>query len=178
LITLQTLVLLYEVAVLLQNAWPTVTTPLPVTASQCARHHYPHMPDIWKTVAKNWLAPAAFWSLTSLVFPLVISYFFNFTLRSNVNRKFSDHLNTADPLTFSIAKAFVALGVIALSATDMTGAGEVSTSTNQAVDTSWGLFCGQIVGAVHKNIYRGYWSPHIGAFVGILVSLYGAVPEK
>jgi hypothetical protein len=176
-IAFQTVVLLYELTGLIRNALqPSLMAPLPVAASKCTRSHYPQILDSWKFAVENLWAPTALWSLTSWMLPLAVSYFFIFTLRSNIDRDLSYSVSTGDPLTFSIAKAIIICAMYTLPATDKAGVGELST--NEIFGSSWRLFFRRIVESVCRNVPEGYWGFQIRSFIGVLVSLCGTALEN
>ena len=83
-----------------------------------------HLPDLGLLLSNDFWAPATLWSLTSWFLPLLFSYFFNLTLRSNTHHKKTTKQYTADPLTFNIARALLAYNVYSLPVPSLTLAGE------------------------------------------------------
>ncbi|PVH91982.1 hypothetical protein DM02DRAFT_307414 [Periconia macrospinosa] len=119
------------------------------------------LPNLWLLLTSDWWAPATLWSVTSWVLPLVFSYFFNLTLRSNTNHRSSSRQSSVDPLTFNIVKAILAYSAFAVPAA-----------------SAWGPFHQDTVSVVRDNIPGQYYGMQIGAAVGVLVSLYDAALKK
>ncbi|KAG9195619.1 hypothetical protein G6011_00740 [Alternaria panax] len=165
--TIQTFILLIE-AVGLQ--WNTLdTTPLfatPTAFSSYSSSQDVRGPNFWVLLSAEWWSPATLWSLTSWVLPLMFSYFFNLTLRTNTSRKSSDRQYPADPLIFNIARAILSYSAY-------------RETVNMAfAPSAWGPFSEYAVARVGNNVPGGYYGLQIGSLVGILVSLYDAALKK
>jgi hypothetical protein len=165
--TIQTLILLIEACGL---QWNTLSTTAlfatPTLLTSYSNSQDIHGPNPWPLLTANWWGPATLWSLTSWVLPLLFSYFFNLTLRSNTSRKSEDRQYPADPLIFNIARAVLAYSAFA-------------ETVNMTLATSaWGPFSGDAVETVGHYVPGGYYGMQIGSLVGILVSLYDAALKK
>lgn len=175
--TIQMLILLIEASGLQLNTLQTMPgLPLPSAISSHANSEYLFVPNILALLTSDWWAPATLWSLTSWVLPLVFSYFFNLTLRTNTMRKSSDRQYPTDPFVFNIIKAILAYSAyrIPTAAVEMLG----EPGSIQLNNLGWGPFSEQTVGVVRNNVPGGYHGLQIGAVVGILVSLYDAALKK
>lgn len=175
--TIQTLILLLEAAGLQLNTLQTMPTfRVGNTISNWTNSEFLFVPDFLALLTSDWWAPATLWSLTSWVLPLVFSYFFNLTLRSNTNRRTTDRQYPADPLTFNILKAILAYSAYRIPTAPASMAGEPGSV--QLHNLGWGPFSEQTVGVVRNNVPGKYNGLQIGAVVGILVSLYDAALKK
>jgi len=175
--TIQTLILLLEAAGLQLNTLQTMPTiRVGNTVSNWTNSEYLFVPDFLALLTSDWWAPATLWSLTNWVLPLVFSYFFNLTLRSNTNRKTTDRQYPADPLTFNILKAILAYSAYRIPTAPVSMVGEPGSI--QLHNLGWGPFSEQTVGVVRNNVPGGYHGLQIGALVGVLVSLYDAALKK
>jgi hypothetical protein len=175
--TIQTLILLLEAAGLQWNTLQTTpTVSLSDSLSTWTNSQYLFVPDFLALLTSDWWAPATLWSLTNWVLPLVFSYFFNLTLRSNTNRKSADRQYPADPLTFNILKAILAYSAYRIPTASPAMAG--MPGSVQTHDLSWGPFSSNTVDVVRNNVPGGYHGLQIGALVGVLVSLYDAALKK
>jgi hypothetical protein len=175
--TIQTLILLIEAAGLQFSTLQWMPTfPLTQTLSDYTRSESLFVPDFLALLSSEWWAPATLWSLTSWVLPLVFSYFFNLTLRSNTNRKTSDRQYPTDPLTFFIMKAILAYSAYRIPVAD--SAFVATPGYVEGLASKWGPFSAETVGVVRNNVPGGYHGLQIGAVVGILVSLYDAALKK
>jgi hypothetical protein len=175
--TIQTLILLLEAAGLQWNTLQTTPTiSLTDSLSTWTNSQYLFIPDFLALLTSDWWAPATLWSLTSWVLPLIFSYFFNLTLRTNTNRKSSDRQYPADPLTFNILKAILAYTAYRIPTASPALAG--TPGSIQLHDLSWGPFSADTVGVIRNNVPGGYHGLQIGAVVGVLVSLYDAALKK
>lgn len=174
---IQTLIVLIEAAGLQWNTLETTAaTSLPEQLSKHTGLLFLLVPNFTALLSTKWWAPATLWSLTSWVLPLIFSYFFNLTLRSNTNRKSLDRQYPADPLTFNIAKAILVYSAFRIPTIDAGVVGQPGIA--QVVDYSWGPFSAETVGVVRNNVPGKYPGLQIGAWVGILVSLYDAALKK
>ncbi|OAL02845.1 hypothetical protein IQ06DRAFT_334395 [Phaeosphaeriaceae sp. SRC1lsM3a] len=175
--TIQTLILLLEAAGLQWNTLQTTPTfALNENLSTWTNSQYLFIPDFLALLTSDWWAPATLWSLTSWVLPLVFSYFFNLTLRSNTNRKSTDRQYPADPLTFNVMKAILAYSAYRIPTANPALAGVPGSV--QLHDLSWGPFSATTVDVVRNNVPGKYNGLQIGAVVGVLVSLYDAALKK
>lgn len=165
--TIQTIILLVE-AVGLQ--WNTLDTTalfaMPPALSSYSTSEHVRGPNGWALLTAEWWAPATLWSLTSWVLPLVFSYFFNLTLRSNTARRSEDRQYPADPLIFNITRAILAYSAYR------------ETVNTALVPSAWGPFSEYAVARVGNHVPGGYYGLQISSLVGILVSLYDAALKK
>ncbi|KAL1608553.1 hypothetical protein SLS60_003495 [Paraconiothyrium brasiliense] len=174
---IQTLILIIEAATLQYNTL-TDTHYLfdsPATTGFHAREV--RFPNLTKLAGSGWWGPATLWSLTNWALPLIFSYFFNLTLRTNTRHKSSKTQYTIDPFTFNIAKAILAYSAYYVYTTaDASLAGHPNTVLAQT--PGWGPFSEVSVATVRDNILGGYYGIQIGSVVGLLVSLYDAALKK
>jgi hypothetical protein len=174
---IQTLILLLEATGLQWNTlqWmPTVN--LGDSLSTYTGSQFLFVPDFLALLTSDWWAPATLWSVTNWVLPLIFSYFFNLTLRSNTNRKSADRQYPTDPLTFNILKAILAYSAYRIPFVDPTLL--VRGDNLISYDSGWGPFSADTVQKVRGNVPGGYAGLQIGALVGVLVSLYDAALKK
>ncbi|KAF1954366.1 hypothetical protein CC80DRAFT_550392 [Byssothecium circinans] len=165
----QTLILLIEAVGLQYNTLETFHAFDSLSNAGLSLHsHEVHLPNLWRLAEAGWWAPATLWSLTSWVLPLVVSYFFNLTLRTNTRHKSSNRQSTVDPLTFNIVKA-----ILVYSARST-----VLSAVVSGQKTHWGPFAADTVSKVQDNVPGQYYGLQIGAIVGVLVSLYDAALKK
>lgn len=170
---IQTLILITEATAL---QWNTLadTHYLTNTPAAAGRSFEVRIPNLTKLAGSGWWAPATLWSVTNWALPLLFSYFFNLTLRSNTKHKSSRNQYTIDPFTFNIAKAILAYSAY-------NGAYYVYTTAENTVlaqALGWGPFSQESVATVRDNILGGYYGIQIGSVVGLLVSLYDAALKK
>ncbi|KAH7359815.1 hypothetical protein BKA66DRAFT_223981 [Pyrenochaeta sp. MPI-SDFR-AT-0127] len=174
---IQTLILLIEAAGLQYNTLETTAAAsLPAEVSKHTGLLFLLVPNFTALLSSDWWAPATLWSLTSWVIPLIFSYFFNLTLRSNTNRRSSDRQYPADPLTFNIVKAILVYSAFRIPTIDASLVGEPGIA--RVIDYSWGPFSAETVGVVRNNVPGKFNGLQIGALVGVLVSLYDAALKK
>lgn len=134
-------------------------------------------PDLTKLTGSGWWGPATLWSVTNWALPLVFSYFFNLTLRSNTRHKSNKTQYTIDPFTFNIAKALLAYSAYHVYTTaEASLVGQPNTVLAQT--PGWGPFSEGSVSTVRDNVPGGYYGIQIGSLVGLLVSLYDAALKK
>ncbi|KAL5117825.1 hypothetical protein ACEQ8H_004299 [Pleosporales sp. CAS-2024a] len=179
--TIQTLILLLEAAGLQYNTLQTTPTmALPDAVSTFSTSQYLLIPDFLALLTADWWAPATLWSLTNWILPLVLSYFFNLTLRSNTHRKSTDRQYPADPFTFNIVKAILAYTAyrIPTPSPALAAAAAPPRVMMETHHLSWGPFSPHTVAVVRNNVPGGYHGLQIGALVGLLVSLYDAALKK
>ncbi|OCK77623.1 hypothetical protein K432DRAFT_445208 [Lepidopterella palustris CBS 459.81] len=153
----------------LQWAHPFDTPPV---ASLSLISYPVYVPDVRVLLTSDFWAPATLWSLTSLFIPLLVSYFFNLTLRSNTRHRSSKGAYAADPLAFNIVKALMTYIVYPQTLTPQQGAIAVIHYP------SWGPFSAETVTTVREHVPGGYAGLLIGAGIGILVSIYDAALKK
>lgn len=174
---IQTLILILEATTLQYNTL-TDTHYLfdsPATTGFNAREV--RFPNLAKLAGSGWWGPATLWSLTNWALPLIFSYFFNLTLRTNTRHKSSKTQYTIDPFTFNIAKAILAYSAYYVYTTaDASLLGHPNTVLAQ--NPGWGPFSESSVATVRDNILGGYYGIQIGSLVGVLVSLYDAALKK
>jgi hypothetical protein len=175
---IQTLIQVIEAVGLQYNTLQTnYAFQTPASPALYTRSHDVHLPDLWLLLTSQWWAPATLWSLTSWVLPLIVSYFFNLTLRSNTHHKSSSRQYQIDPLTYNIVKAILAYSAYQVPTTadaHMAGQPNVYLARNPG----WGPFSESSVSTVRDNVPGGYYGTQIGALVGVLVSLYDAALKK
>jgi hypothetical protein len=176
-------VVFIQLAVLFVEAagleWNTLTTVHAFDTPQVqtyANSRPVWLPDFRILLTSGFWAPATLWSLTSWVLPLLVSYFFNLTLRSNTRHKSASKQYTIDPFTFNIVKAILAYNVYSYPVADAGLVGNPDAYV--ANDLSWGPFSAATVGTVRQNVPGKYVGLQIGSLIGILVSLYDAVLKK
>jgi len=153
----------------LQWAHPFDTPPV---ASLSLNSRQVHVPDARILLTGEFWAPATLWSLTSFFIPLLVSYFFNLTLRSNTRHRSSKGMYAADPLTFNVVKALITYIVYPTMITPVQG------GIAKVVYPKWGPFGAETVSAIRDNIPGGYPGIMIGAGIGILASIYDAALKK
>jgi hypothetical protein len=175
---IQTLILVIEASGL---QWNTLGTIYAFDTSSSPALRLPsrsiHLPDPTLLLTSNWWGPATLWSLTSWVLPLLFSYFFNLTLRTNTNHKSASRQSTIDPLTFNIVKAILAYSAYHISTqADVALTGQ--PNAYEAQNLAWGPFDASSVSTVRNNVPGGYYGLQIGAVVGVLTSLYDAALRK
>jgi hypothetical protein len=175
---IQTLILGVEAIGLQYNTLQTTYAfDTPASPALRVNSRQVELPDLWLLLTSDWWAPATLWSLTSWVLPLVVSYFFNLTLRSNTHHKASSRQYQIDPFTFNIAKAILAYSAYFIATTaDAQLAGQPNVYVPQNI--GWGPFSAEAVSKVRDNVPGGYHGVQIGALVGVLVSLYDAALKK
>ncbi|PSN70798.1 hypothetical protein BS50DRAFT_268063 [Corynespora cassiicola Philippines] len=174
---IQTLILTIEAVALQYNTLsnefaftaPAVGSLKPSTTSV-------YFPNAWLLLTSGWWAPATLWSLTSWALPLVFSYFFNLTLRSNTNHKSSSRQLTIDPVTFNIVRALLFYTAYKFPVVDPAMLGQPGTVTTN--DLNWGPFASETVAKVRDNVPGGYYGLQIGALVGVIYSIYDAALKK
>lgn len=174
---IQTLILILEAATLQYNTLSDThyLFDSPAAAGFNAREF--RFPNLTKLAGSGWWGPATLWSLTNWALPLVFSYFFNLTLRTNTRHKSSKSQYTIDPFTFNIAKAILAYSAYYVYTTaDASLLGHPNTVLAQT--PGWGPFSESSVATVRDNILGGYYGIQIGSLVGVLVSLYDAALKK
>ncbi|OCL04610.1 hypothetical protein AOQ84DRAFT_300545 [Glonium stellatum] len=153
----------------LQWAHPFDTPPV---ASLSLNSRQVHVPDARILLTSEFWAPATLWSLTSLFIPLLFSYFFNLTLRSNTRHRSSKGMYAADPLTFNVVKALMTYIVYPTTLTPVQG------GIAKVIYPKWGPFGVGTVSTVRDNVPGGYPGIIIGAGIGILASIYDAALKK
>ena len=134
------------------------------------------LPDYTKLLTSDFWAPATLWSLTSVFFPLLFSYFFNLTLRSNTRHKSTRGTYAVDPLTFSIVKALLQYVVYAPIAFPTPIAADSKAA--DIIYPAWGPFAGSTRLTVTQGVPGGYNGLQIGAAIGVLVAIYDAALKK
>ncbi|KAF2870627.1 hypothetical protein BDV95DRAFT_496104 [Massariosphaeria phaeospora] len=171
---IQTLILVIEASGL---QWNTLgTTFLGSTPPVLGATNDVYIPELWLLLTSDWWAPATLWSLTSWVLPLLVSYFFNLTLRSNTQRESPSRQSTIDPFTFNIVRAILAYSAYRI---PVIGAGLVGEpGIARAQTLNWGPFSEATVRTVRENVPGEYYGLQIGSVVGLLVSLYTAALQK
>lgn len=134
------------------------------------------LPEFKLLFTTNYWAPATLWSLTSWIFPLFVSYFFNLTLRSNTRHKSSNRQYTVDPFTFNITRALLAWLAYSIPTAPAQLAGEPNIV--KAYVPGWGPFAENTVATVRGQVPGGYTGLQIGSAIGLLYSLYDAALKK
>lgn len=157
--------------------WNTITDTTYITTTPATAGFNSievRVPDLTKLVGSGWWGPATLWSVTNWALPLLFSYFFNLTLRTNTRQKSQKSQYTIDPFTFNIAKAILAYSAYREYYVYITG----HPDTVLAQKPGWGPFSGESVATVRDNVVGGYYGIQIGSLVGLLVSLYDAALKK
>lgn len=124
---------------------------------------YPiYIPNLFHLLEHSFWAPFTLWALTSLLLPLLVSYFVNLPLRS-INQTHGTRraaalaaTNQFDPLVFAIGKALIGFVVYAQHKT-------------------LGVFGNATVRVVNDNVVGGYQGTIAGAAILATISLYEAV---
>ena len=128
-----------------------------------------YVPNLFLLLEKSFWAPFSVWSLTSVIFPLVVAYFINIPLKTmsgqgHSTRRASAIQNTPslqfDPLVFNVAKALIAYLVFAKHFTFL------------------GLFTPFNIVTVNEDVFGGYAGMITGAGIAGLISLYEAILKK
>ncbi|KAF2279309.1 uncharacterized protein EI97DRAFT_412221 [Westerdykella ornata] len=155
--------------------WNTLNTT-PVATPAIAALNVPSktidVPDLSLLLTTQFWGPATLWSLTSWVLPLLFSYFFNLTLRSNTRQKSPNKEYRVDPLSFNIARALLAYNAYGLPVVGP------QPGSIQATKPGWGPFSEATVHTVRDNVPGRYYGLQIGSIIGILYSLYDAALRK
>ncbi|KAF2014293.1 hypothetical protein BU24DRAFT_212707 [Aaosphaeria arxii CBS 175.79] len=149
---------------------------IPAVPALSLNTHNVYLPDLQLLLTSDFWAPATLWSLTSWVLPLLVSYFFNLTLRSNTRHKSSTRQYTIDPLTFNIVRAVLAYSAYHIPTTNpgvVGNPGPVAGST-----PGWGPFAEGTVRTVRENVPGEYAGLQIASFIGVLLSIYDAALKK
>ncbi|KAF2472776.1 uncharacterized protein BDR25DRAFT_333098 [Lindgomyces ingoldianus] len=164
--------------------WNTVATvhafDTPTVPQLSLNSQNVYLPDLRVLLTSEFWAPATLWSLTSIFLPLLVSYFFNLTLRTNTRHKSSSRAYTVDPLTFNIVKAISQYIVYQTSCVPIAPAGVVPAAPILACaeNVPFAFWSGETVNHVRTKIPGQYYGLQIGAIVGVLISLYDAALKK
>jgi len=127
------------------------------------------VPDLFLLLSPSFWAPFSLWMLTSLVLPLIISYFINLPLKTHPTHNYSTRRALAvkaapemqfDPFVYNVAKAFLTYVVYA------------------EHFQMFGLFQNFTVATVNESVLGGWFGMMTGAGIGGLISLYEAVLKK
>ncbi|KAF2817055.1 uncharacterized protein BDZ99DRAFT_484083 [Mytilinidion resinicola] len=176
-VAVQSFVLIVEAAGLQYNTLEWAHPKTPAIASLGLQSREFPFPNLWLLLTSDFWAPATLWSLTSILFPLVASYFVNLTLRSNTQHKTNKKTYTADPLTFNIVKALLAYTIYPL-VTVAKVQGIPPVPVAEYVVPAWGPFSSDTVTTISKSVPGGPAGLLIGAGVGVLAAIYDAALKK
>ncbi|KAF2108920.1 hypothetical protein BDV96DRAFT_586883 [Lophiotrema nucula] len=132
------------------------------------------LPNLSLVLTSGYWAPATLWSLTSWFLPLVFSYFFNLTLRSNTHHRSARGQYHVDPFTFNIVKAVLTYSAYSAALP----LNVIGADGFEKANPSWGPFSSETVNTVRYNAPGGYHGLLISSAVGLLVSLYDAALKK
>jgi len=163
-----------EAAVLLVEAWGlqrhtlpwTLSFPLPENKWLGTKPYSVHLPNFFQLLGSSFWAASLLWASTSLIIPLIFSYFFNLTVQSKAHSSTARHSSNRkaakvfDPLTFNVVK------------------GLLSWLVYSQGFRFWGLYDIETIIAVNGSVLGGYHGMLIGAGVGTLVSIYDAILRK
>lgn len=160
-------VLLIEAIGLQRHTLPwTLTFPLPENKWFGTRPYQISLPNFFQLLGSSFWSASLLWASTSLIFPLIVSYFFNLTVQSKAHATAAKHSVVRkstivfDPLIFNVAKGLLAWLVY-----------------SQGF-RFWGLYDVETIIAVNGSVPFGAQGMLIGAGVGALVSLYDAILKK
>lgn len=160
-------VLMFEAFGLQRHTLPwTLTFPLPENKWLGTKPYSLHLPNFFQLLGSSFWSASFLWASTSLIFPLMISYFFNLTVQSKAHAAAASRsvvrksTQVFDPLTFNVAKGLLAWLVYAQGF------------------RFWGLYDVETIIAVNGSVLGGYQGMLIGAGIGALVSLYDAILKK
>ncbi|PLB42678.1 uncharacterized protein BDW47DRAFT_3409 [Aspergillus candidus] len=147
---IQVIALLLEAASLVHELLPLrYLTTIPAVQALHTPAYPIKVPDLFVLVDGVFWAPISLWLLTSLVLPLLASYFFNFRLNS-ASRGKGGGASSFDPLSFNLVKALVSYFVYGRDF-DFFGAYVFSTvhKVDMAVPGQWrGTVAGAVIGIV------------------------------
>ncbi|KAG4413239.1 hypothetical protein IFR04_013628 [Cadophora malorum] len=119
------------------------------------------IPDLFLLLTASFWNPVSLWAITTLVIPLIASYFFNLTAKPSRTRSHAPHFAYKfDPLTFSIAKALMTFVVF-----------------GQDVNFG-GLVDLESVARINSAVYGGWKGVLVGTGITGLITLYDAVLKK
>lgn len=119
------------------------------------------IPDLFLLLTASFWGPVSLWAITTLIIPLVTSYFFNLTAKPSKTRSHTPHFAYQfDPLTFSIAKALMTFVVF-----------------GQDV-TFGGLIDLESVARINSAVYGGWKGVLTGTGITGLITLYDAIIKK
>ncbi|KAF2747824.1 hypothetical protein M011DRAFT_467416 [Sporormia fimetaria CBS 119925] len=173
---IQMAILLVESFGLLWNTGNTFAAQTPSVAALNLPSKTIALPDMSYLLKSEFWASATLWSVTSWALPLLFSYFFNLTLKSNTRHKSTNKQYTVDPLTFNIARALLAYSAYSLPVADAALVGEPGIV--DARKPGWGPFAELTVNTVRQHIPGRYYGMQIGSVIGVLFSLYDAALKK
>ncbi|KAL3424100.1 hypothetical protein PVAG01_03381 [Phlyctema vagabunda] len=122
--------------------------------------HAVKIPDLFLLLTSSFWGPASLWLSTSVLLPLLASYFFNLTSKPKTRSNHTKYDYTFDPLTFNVVKALITFVVYGQDA------------------TFGGLVDLEYVARINSALYGGWQSVLVGTGIGILVTLYEAVLKK
>jgi len=160
-------VLLVEAYGLQRHTLPwSITVPVPEIKLLGTKPFSIYGPNFFQLLGTPFWSVSLLWASTSLIIPLLFSYFFNLTLQSKAHAAAAKQssvrkaTNTFDPLTFNVAKGLLAWLVYAQGF------------------RFWGLYDVDTIIAVNGSVPFGSQGMLIGAGIGIIVSLYDAILKK
>jgi len=160
-------VLLVEAYGLQRHTLPwTITVPVPEIKLLGTKPFSIYGPNFFQLLGTPFWSVSLLWASTSLIIPLLFSYFFNLTLQSKAYAAAAKQssvrkvTNTFDPLTFNVAKGLLAWLVYAQGF------------------RFWGLYDVDTIIAVNGSVPFGSQGMLIGAGIGVIASLYDAILKK
>ena len=121
-----------------------------------------YYPDLFELLTTRFWLPTLLYSITSILAPGILAYFFNLTIRT-VRRngaRVSVARYPVDPLIFNVVKAILTYVVFA-----------------KGVGADY-LYDSRVVDGINANMFGGYQGVLVGCYVVILASLYEAAQRK
>lgn len=120
------------------------------------------LPDFFVLLTDVYWSTTLLWAISAFWIPLAVSWLFNLTMRPVIRHGAvtSSPRMHFDPLMFNVVKALLAWMIWSLGA------------------RFFGTFSDQTVDLVTQSMPAGYPGVMVGAFIGMLVSLYDAAQRK
>jgi len=120
------------------------------------------LPDFFVLLTDVYWSTTMLWAISAFWIPLAASWLINLTMRPALRHGVAVHSPRMkfDPLIFNVVKALLAWMIWSLGA------------------RFFGLFSEQTVDLVTQSMPAGYPGVMVGAFIGMLVSLYDATQRK
>lgn len=119
------------------------------------------IPDMFLLLTSSFWGPATLWTITSLIVPLLASYFFNLTSKPRTGRSHMQHFNYSfDPMIFNIVKALLTWVIY-----------EKDVTFGGLVDLEY-------VARINSALYGGPTSVLVGCAIGVLITFYEAIIKK
>lgn len=134
------------------------------------------LPSFLKLVGADFWSTTILWSVTSIIIPLLVSYFFNLSSRS-VRRhgtRATESRYQVDPLTFNIAKAIATFFVYGMPINPLVP----DVPDFKAVHVRVPFVDKAVAARVNKAMFYGWKGVVMGSFVGIVTALYEAAQSK